>query len=366
MRTSILFLMAAVGLSACGDADSTADIGGNAQFAAEEEVASTGDALLSNSANTWLPMKEGNSWTLASASGATLTVSYSDVADGIGWLDGLSRSGEWTGVASSAPNTLYAWNSDLWQWDPLYRFGYAVTPWTIGAGCDKFTLKRTETNVTVVTPAGAFQNARTIGYTHKPPVNARCMVPVLSSVTFAPNVGVVKLVTGGGEKFVLKSAKVNGKTYPVTTPATGLTGKLTFDQTSYTNKSNTIRCITTPCPGNAVTAVAQFTYTVTNNTSASQTWQFSSGCQFDLTLTDSTGKVARTLSEGRFCTLALTSVTLAPGSSKSFSGQLELARTDGSQLEGTFSAQAFLIPRITAPTVPAKATIGVTIVPALP
>jgi hypothetical protein len=368
MRSSLLFLVAMSGLvSACGEAD--AEINGSTEFAAEEEVDSTADALLSSSAQVWLPMHEGNTWTLTSASGNTLTVSFSDVESRIGWLEGLSRSGEWTGQASSAPNTLFAWNSDLRRWDVLYRFGYAYTPWSIGAGCDKFTLKRTETDVTVVTPAGTFREARTIGYTHTPPPNARCMAPVVSSVTFAPNVGVVKLVTGTGEKFVLKSAKVNGKSIPAA-PVGGITSKLVLDKTAYVNKSNTIRCITTPCPGNAENAVARFTYSITNGTSSSVTWNFNSGCQYDLTLSDSSGKVVRTLSEGRFCTLALTSITLAPGQTKTLTGQVDLALADGyTQLEGNYTAKAFLIPRsgaVATQVAPASASFSVSIVPAVP
>src|SRR4051812_24523023 len=119
MRTSVLFLMAMSGLlTACGDADSSAEIGGNTEFAAEEEIDSTADALLSSSAQTWLPMAAGNTWTLTSASGASMTVGFYDYEGGIAWLDGLSREGEWTGLSTSAPNTLYAWNSDLRRWDP--------------------------------------------------------------------------------------------------------------------------------------------------------------------------------------------------------------------------------------------------------
>lgn len=371
MRTSVLFLIAMSGLlTACGDADSTAEIGGSTEFAAEEEIDSTADALLSNSSQTWLPMQQGNTWTLTSATGATMTVAFDDVSGGIGWLDGLSREGEWTGISSTAPNTLFAWNTDLRRWDPLYRFGYAYTSWSIGAGCDKFTLKRTATDVGVVVPAGSFQNARTISYTHTPPPNARCMVPVLKSVTFAPNVGVVMLVNGAGEKFTLKSARVNGKSYPATTPASGVTSKLVLDKASYTNYSNTIQCITTPCPGNAVTAAAKFTYTVTNGTSTTQTWNFSSGCQYNVTLTGSDGKVVRSLSDDRACTFALSTLTLAPGQSKTFTGEIELSSSaDASQLEGTYTARAFLIPRsgaVATQVAPASANLSVSIVPAIP
>ena len=138
MRTTLIALFVVLSFSSCGDADSVADVGSGNGFAAEEEVGTTGDALLSNSAQVWMPMQEGNSWTLVSANGATQTLAYSDVGGGMGWLDGLSSAGEWMGRAASAPNTLYAWNYDVAEWQPKFRFGYAVTPWTIGAGCDKF------------------------------------------------------------------------------------------------------------------------------------------------------------------------------------------------------------------------------------
>ncbi|MBK7859386.1 MAG: hypothetical protein IPJ65_12345 [Archangiaceae bacterium] len=370
MRIHSLFSAAAVlfALSSCGDADSTADIGANGAFASEEEVATTGDALLSNSAAVWLPMQEGNTWTLVSeTTGATKTIAFSDVGGGIGWLDGLSRSeGFWAGVSPSSPNTLYSWNYDLRQWEPLYRFGYAVTRWTIGAGCDKFTLQRTESDANVVTPAGGFTGVRTISYTLNPPITARCIVPALAEVSFAPGVGPVKLVTGAGEKFVLQSAKVNGKKYPL---AGGqVTSKLTFDALTYVNKSNTIFCITTPCPGNAVNAVAKYSYTVTNGTATSQTWQFNSGCQHDLQLVSSSGKVVADVANGRFCTQSLTSVTLSPGQSKTFSGELELIDTEGLQLNGTYSAKAFMTPRsgiVSSPVVPASASLKVSVVPAI-
>jgi hypothetical protein len=162
---------------------------------------------------------------------------------------------------------------------------------------------------------------------------------------------------------------VNGKTYPLAPAGGQVTSRLTFDRTSYTNKSNTIVCITTPCPGNAETATASFTYTVTNATADAKTWQFNSGCQYDLSLTDSTGKVVRTLSETRACTLSLTSITLAPGQSKTFTGSVELATADGTQLQGSFVGRAYLIPRqgtVALPVASASASLSVTIVPAVP
>jgi hypothetical protein len=190
------------------------------------------------------------------------------------------------------------------------------------------------------------------------------VVPAVSSVTFAPNVGIIALVSGNGERFVLQSAVVGSKRYP----QAGVTSKLVFDQASYVNRSNTIQCITTPCPGNGVNAVAKYTYTISNHSGDTRTWQFSTGCQHDLTLTDAGGKVVKQLSDGRYCTQALTHITLAPGQTKTITGSITLTDSNEQQLSGTFTAKAYLAPRsgvVFTPVAEASATIAVSIKPAL-
>src|SRR4051812_39563588 len=98
MKTSWVVVAAAVGLFSCGNVDSVASVGGG--FSAEEETDSTSGALLSNSASTWFPMDEGNTWNFASAT-SSRTLSFSDVWGGMGWLEGLSYEGQWAGLASS-------------------------------------------------------------------------------------------------------------------------------------------------------------------------------------------------------------------------------------------------------------------------
>lgn len=371
LSLAFLTLLAA----ACGNADSASDINDGQLAAEEEDIGTTGDALLSNAASVWLPMQANNVWVLESTTtSATRTVSYEDLASGMAWANGLSSEGHWIGVSSGTPNTTYAWSSARNAWEPLFRFGYASTSWKWQAGsgtsgCDKFTMQRTASDLTVVTPAGTFTGARTISLNMNPLPSVRCAAPFISTITFAPGVGPISIVAGNNEKFVLKSATVGTKKYPSTTVPAGITSKLKLDALSYTNVRNTIRCITTPCPSNGKTAVAKFDYTVTNGTQTSQTWQFSSGCQYDLTVSDGSGRSVRAVSEGRFCTQALTSVTIAPGQSKTWSGQLELVDRDGLLLDGSFTAKATLIPRsgiTSASPSPASAPLSVKVVDPTP
>jgi hypothetical protein len=359
MTSRLLSVFVAVSVWSCGGPDSTALVGGSGSMEAETEFETSSDALLSNAASVWFPMQEGNTWTLESSSGARKVLTYSDVADGMAWLDGLTSSGEWTGVSPDAPNTLYKWDDVSYQWSPYFRFGYAVTPWTVGSGaCSTFTARRTGTDVSIVTPAGTFGGARTIGFTMVTQPNVRCAMPAFNEVSFAPTVGPVMIKTAAGEKFVLKSAWVNGVTYP---RAAQPKSTLKSDKYSYVNQENTIRCITTPCPSNEVTAVAKLTYTVTNTTGASITWQFSSGKQFDVDVINSAGKVVKHWSDGRYFTMALTSFTLAPGQSKTFNIEVELKDAQGLQLSGAYSLKAYLTPRNSTPPAAAQTPISVTL-----
>lgn len=336
MKTALLTI-AAFALAACGP--STASI--NSTMEGESEIATSTDELVSNKSDVWFPMQEGNTWSLESPTGETRKVTFEGVYDGIGYLDGLITNGRWMGTASSAPNSLYSWTEDTNTWEPFIRFGYAVTPWNWGVGaCNAYKVKRSATDKTITTPAGTFSGTRTIAFERKPSPTARCMPPAFTELTFAPGVGLIAIDTYDG-KFLLKSASVNGKAFPA---ATGIKGSLKLDKATYVNKPNTIACITTPCPGNDVTAVAKATFTVTNNGTKSEVFRFNSGCQYAMSLVDDQGKIVNSLLAARLCIAALTTFTLAPGQSKVFVEEIPLTNNGGEQLFGNFTAKAFLTP----------------------
>ncbi len=348
MKTSIQFAaFALVSLSvlACGGgiANSSALLSG----AVDPELETSADALTSDAVSVWFPLTEGNTWNFKSPTdGSTRTVSMEDVWDGIGWLEGAVPNGRFVGTSKSAPNTLYSWKEETNTWEAFFRFGYATTQWTWGqSACGTFTAKRTQTGATVTTPAGTFANTRTITFTLKPSPLARCSMPPFSSFTFAPNVGLIAMADPDGARYELTSALVNGKKIPVATTTAPVKGTLKLDKVAYVNKPNTIRCITTPCPSNEETAVAKLSYTLTNNSNVTQTWQFNSGCQLEVELMDGNGKSVNALSNGRFCTLSLTSVSLSPGQSKSYTAELPLKDREGNQLSGKYTAVAYVVAR---------------------
>jgi hypothetical protein len=348
----LLPVLTAAVLVSCGP--STADLSSapmEAETAADDIGTSTGE-LVSNRSDFWFPMQEGNSWTFEKPTGEVRKVTFEGVYDGIGYMDGLITNGRWMGTSKTAPNSFYSWIEATNTWEPFIRFGYAVTSWDFGAGaCNAYTVKRGPAVASVKTPAGTFTGTRTIVFDRKPSPTARCQPPSFTELTFAPGVGLIAIDTYDG-KFFLTQAVVNGKAIPA---ASTIKGSLKLDKAIYVNKPNTIVCITTPCPGNAVTAIAKATYTVTNQGTKSQTFQFNTGCQFDIQLVDDKGTTARSLSANQFCTQSLTNFTLAPNASKTFTADVPLENAQG-QLLGNFTAMAHLKPTNGASTAESAAS----------
>lgn len=328
-------------LAACGGPDAQTLID-SSDVDTDETIATTEGELTSSSrAALWFPLAASNSWTYESSNGSkTVRVSWS--GDGMAELDGLLPSRTWVGVSDSSANTLMQWDANARSWRAWLRFGFASTTWSMGSGeCTGAKLRRSATGTSTTTPAGSFSDTRTISIEQIPSRTALCAPPAFTELTFASGVGLVAFRTGYGERFFLKSALVGGKRIP----ANGsVTASLTLDKSAYISKPNTIRCITTPCPSNEETASAKATFTVSNGSASSQTWQFRSGCQFDVEVVSASGLVVKRFSDEQACTLALTSVTLAPGQSKTWSADVKLADRDGLQLDGSFTMRARLIP----------------------
>lgn len=336
-----LTMAVAVGLWGCGP-DATALVGGT-DVDSDGVESVEGELTGSSGLNVWLPLATGNEWTYESGA-ATRTIRASQVTSGSALLQGLFDSDTWVGGATSTSPTLQAWDGRAWR--AFLRFGYARTAWTFGDGpCTGFTLRRSGTGVVVTTPAGAFADTRVITLAQQPDPVALCAPPAVTELTFAANVGLVAFKTGRGERFTLRTATVGG----LRVPASPVRGALSLDRASYTSTANTIRCITTPCPSNEVTAAARATFTLTNGGPTSVAWQFNSGCQFDLDVLSPAGVVVKRLLQDTACAQQVTQLALAPGESRTFTAEVKLADAQGQQLSGAFSMRARLIPRGGAP-----------------
>src|SRR6266568_8392708 len=122
-------------------------------------------------------------------------------------------------------------------------------------------------------------------------------------------------------------AQVNNQTYPPPIGA-GMVATLEADQSVYTNQAGTVWC--PPCVTNSppcmlpcyllgkTTAVARFSFQVSNQYPLARTFQFSSGQQFDIQLIDQTGNVVAAWSDGKVFTQVQTSITIEPGQTVSF------------------------------------------------
>lgn len=350
MKNLLLVSLVSLSLWGCGP-DAVASVSDDTDVDGTE----TYDAELTNTSRsaTWFPMQAGNSWTFRGTSGTTRTISLANVGGNRAQLVGLFSSPVWVGTASDTSTTLQKWNGS--SWEPFIRFGYAVTPWrTSNQVCSGLTGKRLSTGTPIVTPAGRFTDTRTIEFTQVISPTVRCSEPDFFELSFEAGVGLVAF-GARGERFTLVSARVNGRNIPAPTEP-DIQARVALDQVSYVSFPNTIRCITTPCPSNEQTASAQVYFSVINRGSTSKTWHFSTGCQFDVEITSASGRVVRRLSDGRPCTFALSSLTLGPGQSKSYSATMELKDKDGLQLDGTFGVKAKLIPSSNVSSAPSATT----------
>lgn len=334
MVRSVWLSMGLVALVGCGGPDAMAMLG--ADDGVDDVETLEGELTSTSRAATWLPMQEGNRWTFTSASGSR-EVTLTDVGSGMALLSGLHAQPVWVGHASANTTTLLMWNGA--DWVPFVRFGYARTTWTVGEGaCNTFKVRRVATGSRLATAAGDFTDTRTIAFEQQVDPSVRCAAPEFTELTFVPRVGLVSFVTGRGERFSLARAQVNGAAMPVEATTT----VLSLDAASYTSKPNTIACIAAPCFSNAETAVAKVRFQVKNVSATSQSFHFTSGCQFDVEAVTATGHTVARLAERQVCHFALTDLVLAPGEAKTFDADFTLEDSQGLQLDGDFTLRATL------------------------
>jgi hypothetical protein len=310
-----------------------------------EATTSTENELGSSPSARWFSLEEGNTWSFLSVDGsAERTVTMTQVRDDIGLLEGLFGAGQWVHAPPRATGALQILNAQTRAWQPFLRFAGADRPWQFslsGGPCDTYEARRTATGVVSRVPAGRFTGGRRFALSVVGAPNVRCHGPVLTELTFHPSVGLVSFRDGANVQYQLAGATVGGTAYPQH-PASDVRGEARLDRRTYTNTTNTIRCIRAPCPDNAVTAWAKLTYVVTNRGAQPATYQFSSGCQTRVRVLDATGAVVKDLERSRMCTMALTTLTLAPGAARTYSDRIELVSDSGEQLSGDYTVKVSL------------------------
>lgn len=281
-------------------------------------------------ASTWWPLQSGNTWELRQA-GVERSVKVARVEDVRVQVSGVWSEPTWLTTSGS---TLLKWDGA--RWVTFVRFGGAPT-WTINNGpCEQFKVRRSVSQSLSVA-AGTFKDVVVVRFEQVTDPSVRCVPPPFTELTFARGIGPVAFTTGRAERFELGRAVVGCQHVPGEVESL-----VKLDSDRYTSKPNTIRCVTTPCPNNEKTAVAHLAFEVKNSTQSTQSWWFATGCQHDVELVSAAGAVVRRLSDGQICTQATTTLVLKPGASQRYSADLELKDAEGLQLDGAFTARAFL------------------------
>ncbi len=289
-----------------------------------------------NNATRWFPLEAGNEWRFESASGETHAITCDYEYGPYRYMSGLAPFREvWLAYSGAWPTNLYIWNPDSYTWSRWARFGAYYSPWTWrldDGGCGLFFARWVGSGLAVSTPAGDFRNCRKVSFALQPAPNVRCAGGHLQSVTFAPGVGPVE-IEKNGVTYRLVSATVGGVSYPSAPPpgpiaSQAFAAAIASDRARYAH--------------GASTAIARFTLTVRNTSGQPQTLTFRSGQQFDFEILDAQGNVVRAWSDGRYFTMALGSLTFAPGETKTFSGDVALEDRSGRPLDGTYSVRGRL------------------------
>lgn len=319
-------------------------------------------------ATQWFPLQKDNVWVLQLTNSDTRTISCLQASRSQSLVQGLFQ--EDVQLRGNSSGTLLGMGSTR-HWQTLFRFnrrnglkwGFNLT----GESCSAEQANWITNKEIVVTPAGTFAGCRRLNLAALTVTNPACATADPSELWFAPNVGPVALKSANGDLYLLSSAKIGKQSLP---PATnGVVATLTSDHDSYVNVASGIVCppcvtASPPCEiacwmDGPVTATAHFTFEVINQSPDPVTFTFPTTQQFDIDLIDQSGAIVKAWSDGQAFGDIVTTLTMQPGQTNTFSGDISLADRQGHQLSGVYVAQAFLTDS-SGPTVQATTLITVT------
>jgi len=296
----LIGLVALVVAAGCG-VDSAAVVAGDGLTGPTADVAETEQGL---TIANYLPLRAGNGWTLEDGT-STRTLRVTRASGTVHLVEGFGSAPAWMAFAGTR---LWIWNQGAAKWETFVNFrSNAETQFSMGSPCEQFTVTPVRGTVSLTTPAGTFTAAKRYQFTVRPPPYVRCAQPPFSSLTFAENAGLVELGMADGRTFSLTRATVSGRTYPMPTVKASLTTDAAQVQL-----------------GADGTATIRATYHLRNETSQPVTFQFSSGQQFQLEVTNASGDILYVWSATRRFTGALSTFTLQPGASKTTNDTITL------------------------------------------
>ncbi len=318
----------------------------------------------------WFPLQKDNTWVLQLTNTDTRIISCLPVSGLKLLVRGLFQ--EDIQVRGNSSGVLFGLGTTH-NWQALFRFGRPnKLPWRFNLTADRCTAEQAHwlpNNETIVTPAGTFTGCRHLQLAKDNRVKSTCVAEDPSELWFAPNIGPVGLRSAQGDLYLLTSAKIGQQSLP---PATNnVVATLAADRNSYLNIGSGLIC--PPCVtnipaceiacriGGPVSATAHLTFVVSNQSTSQVIFTFPTSQQFDIHLIDQSGAIVKAWSDGLAFTNIITTLTMQPGQTNTFTGDMLLTDRHGQQLQGGYVAEAFLT-GYGASTVQAMTVISVTLI----
>ncbi len=256
-------------------------------------------------------------------------------------VDSTSGSWQhWTNFAGLGPQ--WVWTSSTSQVIYLWVNGQSLlfadlsaavdTRWSFGSSMGIYTGSRiSRRGAIVVTPAGTFRNCVMVD------LDTTAVDAGLGGITFAPNVGVVQWFSqsiAGPQRTAFVRGTVNGLSYPRPAVA-GLRVEAWTDQYEYYVDAT---------PGQAAVTKLTASIKVRNSTSRTIPMWFNSGQSFDLAVYDTINDELITIwSANMRFTNQMRQLSIAPGGSMTFTGNVDLVGRDGQLLpEGLYRVRIWL------------------------
>lgn len=336
MNRLLSVLVVGLVVAACGP-ETVAVIENDEVPAGPLDQAETSEQALT--ASNFFPLRPGNTWTLSDGT-TTRTVRVTRSSGTLHLVEGLSSSGSvWLSFVGSR---LWVWNATDRVWQTMVNFGSATaTKFSFGGPCETFTVTQDANKLALVTPAGSFSPAVRYSLTLSPPPHVRCAMPALASLTFAENVGLLEIRNPNQVVSTLQSASVSGRTYPVPSARATLTVSPARAQLD--------------ADGNVT---LRATLVVKNETSRAMTFQFPSSQQFELSVETASGETAYFWSADKSFLTALSSFTLQPNQSRTFTESFTMQYATA----GWHTVKAWL-PTSTGPKAEASAKVELVAAP---
>ncbi len=195
------------------------------------------------------------------------------------------------------------------------------TTWNVST---QFPLPRQVTlarrGVVVRTPAGTWKNCITLE------MSSNAMDAGVTSMTFAPGIGIVQSYStsiAGPVRLVLVRGSIGGTSYPRPARA-AISVNAWTDQAEY--------WIDTAQVGASGSTKATASMTIRNQTSENMYFDFHFGAQFDIEVINDSGTVVSFWTRGRYFSQMAWRMTLAPGQSVNYNGEVELTDDRGRNL----------------------------------